>query len=86
MSAQTACHEIEALVEQHIAGTVDPSTRERLVLLVLGMLRGKSALPARIAAALKTLGVRGATTESLERRIRRIENDLEVTAPCVCAR
>jgi hypothetical protein len=80
MSAQTVYHEIEALVEQHIAGPVDPSMRERLVLLVLGMLGGKSASPARIAAALKTLGVSGATMESLERRIRRIENDPEVTA------
>ncbi len=71
----------QPLLDPHLDERVDPSTRERLVLLVVGMLRAKSAAPARIAQALQELGLTQATAESIERRIRRIENDpeLEVT-------
>jgi hypothetical protein len=59
---------------------VDLSSRERIALLVLGIIRAKSASPARIAEAIKELGLTNATAESIERRIRRIENDKELSA------
>jgi len=59
---------------------VSETTRRSLVLLVLGMLEGKSARPARIAQALSALGVSHAQVESLERRVRRIQNDTHLTA------
>ena len=81
MSALDIYAQVSALLDPHPDERVDPSTRERLVLLVVGMLRAKSASPARIAQALQELGLTQATAESIERRIRRIENDpeLEVT-------
>src|SRR5579864_212555 len=62
---------------------LETATWERLALLVMGILGAKSASPARIARALCTLGLVGATVESTERRIRRIENDPQITA-AVC--
>jgi len=54
---------------------------ERLVLLVAGLLKaGDAATPARIAAAAETLGITNATAESIERRVRRLENDPHLTA------
>jgi hypothetical protein len=67
-------------LDAHIDTQVDQSTRERITLLVVGMSKAKSASPARVAAALKTLGLSHATIPSIERRIRRIENDPELTA------
>jgi hypothetical protein len=47
----------------------------------MGMLHAKSSAPARIAQALKELGLTHATQpDSIERRIRRIENDPELVA------
>jgi hypothetical protein len=59
---------------------VDESSRERLALLVTGIIGSKSSSPARIAKALSTLGLSAASEESIERRVRRIENDPEITA------
>jgi hypothetical protein len=59
---------------------VDASTLERIALLVTGMIRARSASPAQVAKALSKLGLSGASAESLERRIRRLENDPEVEA------
>src|ERR1051325_2906818 len=67
-------------LEQHLDAQVDLSTRQRLALLVVGLLRGQHAAPAQIAKALKTLGLSEAKTESIERRMRRLENDPEITA------
>lgn len=80
MSAWDVCDQVSALLDAHLDAQVDPSTRKRLVLLVVGILRSRSASPARIAQAIKELGLTDATTESLERRIRRIENDPELEA------
>jgi len=58
---------------------VDENTRQRLALLVLGMIEAKSASPAQMAQALHRLGLSHAKPESIERHIRRIENDPEIT-------
>lgn len=80
MSASQVYHDVYELLDDHLDESVDASSRERIALLVTGMLRAKSASPARIAAAIKELGLSQATVESIERRVRRIENDPELTA------
>ena len=80
MSAYSVYHQVRELLEQHFDEQVDESSRERITLLVLGIIRAKSASPARIAEALRELGLSNATAESIERRIRRIENDTELSA------
>jgi hypothetical protein len=67
-------------LDQHFSEQVSVSSRERITLLVLGIIRSQSASPARIAEALSELGLSNATTESIERRTRRIENDEQLTA------
>lgn len=71
---------IHETVSRFVDAQVDDSTRERVALLVTGIIGSESVRPARIAQAIHTLGLSGATVESIERRIRRIENDPEVTA------
>jgi len=52
--------------------------------LVLGIIKAEHASPARIAKALDQLGLTAATEESIERRVRRIENDPSLqAASCV---
>jgi hypothetical protein len=80
MSAITVYGQVRNVLNRHLDGSVDPASRERIALLVLGILNGKSAAPARIAAALSTLGLTDAQPESIARRIRRIENDPELSA------
>lgn len=52
----------------------------RLALLIRGIIGAHSASPARIAQALQRLGLRQASAESLERSLRRIQNDPELDA------
>ncbi len=66
MSAREVYQQIEALVAENVDGGVDASSVERLSLYVTGMLRAKDGSPAQ--------------AESLERRIRRMETDQEITA------
>lgn len=80
MSAQPVYTQIRQLLKQHISAEVDESTLDRLTALVVGILHGENATPARIAQALETLGLSGAKAESIERRIRRMENDPEISA------
>ena len=80
MSSYSVYHQVRELLEQHFDEQVDENSRERITLLVLGIIRAKSASPARIAEAIKELGLSNATAESIERRIRRIENDPELSA------
>ena len=80
MSGNTLYHQVKIMLDNYLPPEVDESTRERVALLVIGIIEGKSASPARIADALETLGFSNASAESIERRIRRIENDPEVTA------
>jgi hypothetical protein len=83
MSALSVYSVIRDQLNTCLAPDLDPATRERIALLVMGILGAKSASPARIARALSTLGLVEATVESTERRIRRIENDPQITA-AVC--
>ncbi len=80
MSGTTTLDGIRQLLEPYVAADVDETSRQRLALLVLGIIQAKSAAPAQIAKALATLGLSEATAESIERRIRRIENDPEISA------
>jgi hypothetical protein len=80
MPAQIVHEQIKAELDRHLDARVDPASRERLALLVSGMIEASSACPARIAAAIRKLGLSEAKTDSLERQIRRIENDPELQA------
>jgi hypothetical protein len=68
------------MIGSHIDSQVDESTLERIVLLVTGMIAARNASPAQVAKALDKLQLTGASAESLERRIRRLENDGEMKA------
>jgi hypothetical protein len=80
MPAEIVHEQIKLELARHLDAGVDPASRERLALLVSGIIESGSACPARIAAAIRKLGLSGAKTESVERQIRRIENDPELTA------
>ena len=80
MSAPVVYTHIRRFLKQHIDPSVAESSLERLSLLVMGIIHAQSAAPARIAQALDTLGLSNASAESIERRIRRIENDPELDA------
>jgi len=64
----------------HVDPAVSETTRERLALLVMGILESESSKPSQIARAIRRLGLSEAKAESLERRVRRIENDPAITA------
>ena len=66
--------QVYELLYQSLDKKINRPTLKRLTLLVLGIIRSKSASPACIAKALDELGLTNATAESIERRIRRIEN------------
>jgi hypothetical protein len=83
-AAASVYQQIYVWLEDYLPATVDPSTRQRLALLVTGMLQAKHASPARIARAAQQLGLSHASAESIERRVRRFENDPEVSiASCL---
>ena len=71
---------IHQLLQAHLGEGISETSLERLVLLVSGIIGARSAAPARIAKALHSLGLVQAKAESLERRVRRIENDPEMTS------
>lgn len=79
MSANTLYDDVRQHLNNCLGFEVDGSTRDRLALLIVGMIEAESASPAQIAKALHRLGLSDATPESIERRIRRIENDPEIT-------
>lgn len=80
MTAASTYGQIRQWLDEHLHEKVDESTRERVALLVVGIIGAKSAAPAQIASALKKLGLSGAQADSIERRVRRIENDEELEA------
>ena len=80
MSATEVYHQVRRLIRAEIDPRVDESSVERLSLLVTGMIGAQSASPAQIARALEKLDLREASAASLERRIRRTENDPEICA------
>ena len=71
--------QVYELLYQTLDEKIKKPTLKRLTLVVLGIIRGESASPARIAKALNVLGLTDATAESIERRIRRIENDTNIS-------
>jgi hypothetical protein len=80
MSAAEVYHQVRKMIGTHIDSQVDESTLERIALLVTGMIAARNASPAQVAKALDQLQLTGASAESLERRIRRLENDGEMKA------
>jgi len=80
MSAAEVYHRVKKMIGKEITSGVDESTLERIALLVTGMMQARSASPASVAKALEKMRLTGASAESLERRIRRLENDPEMGA------
>lgn len=80
MPASEVYQGVYRLLQGCLNKEIDESSRARLALLVTGMIGAKSACPAEIARALHKMGLRDAKPESLERHIRRIENDSEISA------
>lgn len=79
MSESIVYEQVYNLMYQHFGEQLSKPTLKRLTVLVLGIIRSKSASPANIAKALDELGFTNATAESIERRIRRIENDENIS-------
>jgi hypothetical protein len=80
MSATEVYQQICQQLQRVVKDQVDDSSLERLTLLVTGILGAKNGSPARVARALHEMGLRNATADSLERQVRRTENDPELTA------
>jgi len=72
--------QVRQLLQTHIGDGLNETSLERLVVLVCGIIGAKSASPARIAKVLHILGLSAAKTDSIERRVRRIENDPQITS------
>jgi hypothetical protein len=79
MSANRLYTKMSQLLDRHMLSQVDESSRERLKLMVLGIIKATSSAPAQIARTIKTFGHSPAKVESIERRIRRAENDPEIS-------
>jgi hypothetical protein len=80
MPASEVYQGVYRLLQGCLSEEIDESSRTRLALLVTGIIGAKNASPARVASALHKMGLRDAKPESLERHIRRIENDPEISA------
>src|SRR5437016_7591020 len=80
MSNDIVHAQVCAALEQHLPHWLSDSSRERLALLVSGIIEARSSRPARIAAAICNRDLRQAQAESVERRIRRTQNDPELQA------
>jgi len=80
MSEHPLYPQIQAVLSQYVSAEVPEATRERLVTVVMGMLAGKTVSPAGIARGVHSLGLSQASVESIERRVRRFENDEYVQA------
>lgn len=80
MSAPEVYHQVCQIVKELVDPQVDARSVARLGLLVVGMLNGRSASPAQVAKSLCELEITEASAESIERRIRRLENDPEISA------
>jgi hypothetical protein len=80
MPASEVYQGVYRLLQGCLGEEIDESSRARLALLVTGIIGAKNASPARIASALHKMVLRDAKPESMERHIRRIENDSEISA------
>lgn len=78
MTQGTLYEEVRRLLWPQLNEQLSNSTLERVVLLVTGMVASGSSGPSQIAGALAKLKLSEASAESIERRVRRIENDREV--------
>jgi hypothetical protein len=79
MSQNRVYQQIHRFLGRHLPGQMKQPTLKRLALLVTGITKGVSALPAHIAATIKEMELSSASTESIERRVRRVENDPNIT-------
>ena len=66
-------------LHQSLNNNVKKTTLKRITTLMLGVIKSKSASPAAIASSINELSLTDATTESIERRIRLIENDAKIS-------
>lgn len=80
MPASQVYQQVNGLLAGCLDTDIDASSRARLALLVTGIMGAKDASPARVAQALYKMGLTGAKAESIERQVRRIENDPEISA------
>lgn len=79
MSRTEVYQQIQQVLRKELAKQLSQRTLKRLSLLVTGVLKGQSMAPSRMAEAITELGVEAASVESIERRIRRSENDPALT-------
>lgn len=75
MSQPEVYQEIQDYLGHYLLPGIGKRTLDRLTVLVSGILKAEHGAPARIAEAGKGLSARGTQADSIERRIRRIEND-----------
>lgn len=78
MSTDIVHARICSALNQHLPRWLSDSARERLALLVSGIIEARSSRPARIATAICDRGLSTAQADSVERRIRRTQNDPEL--------
>jgi hypothetical protein len=72
--------EVESEISEHLPMDWHLELRQRLMTLVMGIILAQSCSPRKMAEALNEYGASEAQEASIERRIRRIENDERITA------
>ena len=77
---KTLYQEIEAQLDEHLPLDWHLELRRRLLMLVTGIILAESSSPRRIAQALHQFGLSHAQEASIERQLRRIENDGRIRA------
>lgn len=77
MSQPEVYQEIKDYLGQYLTA-ISQRTLERVTLLASGILKAQDGAPAKLAEAGKGLSERGVQADSVERRIRRIENDPQI--------
>ena len=80
MSSDIVHAQVCAALDEHLPRWLSDSSRQRLALLVSGIIEARSSRPARMAAAICNRGLSSAQPESIERRLRRAQNDPELQA------
>ncbi len=80
MSGTIVHTRVRAALDKHVPSWLSASSRDRLALLVNGLIEARSCRLAQIAAAISRLGLSPAEPESIERRLRRTCNDPELQA------
>lgn len=79
MSEHPLYPELATVLREHLSEEVSESSQTRLVTVILGLLASKNASPSGIAKGVHSLGLSRASVESIERRVRRYENDEEMS-------